>query len=77
MFLLLLHCRLMSDANIADRRVTDVNCTDAFTLPECDFELLPTTTSSCSAATNMYAGVNCTSSCELNIHSSYVCGVVN
>ena len=66
--------RLTDGSNIADRRVVDVNCTDAFTLPECErFQLLPAATSSCSAAANMYAGVKCTSSCELKIHCIFKC----
>ena len=64
-----LSTRLTDGTNIAERRSIDVNCDDAFTLQECkSFRLLSTSTSSCSAAANMYAGVKCKSSCELKIH---------
>ena len=65
--------RLSDGSNIADRRVIDANCTDAFTLQECKrFQLLPAATSPCSAAADMYAGVQCTSSCELKFRCNFI-----
>ena len=59
----------MEGSIVEPRQVISQNCTGAHTLPECEFDL---SSSPCSAASNMYAGVKCDSSCKYAIcsHSS-------